>query len=165
MLHTYPPHPPPPPPPTNQCPNQASTSQTLQFPRYCPDKILKFNVTAANQKSNQGNNIMWHTHSPQPMSVSSVNFLHLTVSKTHVRQDFEVQDHYSKLKSRSHAVTHLHLLTNILSKLFLPLMVSKMQPGQNCEGQGHYTKDKGQIIPPPPTNVPTKYQLPTLYGF
>ena len=56
------------------------------------------------------------------MSLSSINFLHLTVSG----QDFIGQGHYSKVKSRSnHDVAHLH----------------------------------------PLTNVPTKYQLPTPYGF
>ena len=64
----------------NQCPYQVSTSYTLQFPRYSPDKILYVKVTTAR----------------------------------------------SKVKSRSHHdVAHLHSLTN----------------------------------------VPTKYQLPTPYGF
>ena len=70
-LHTYTPH---------QCPYQTSTSYTLQFPRYSPDKIFKLKVTTAR----------------------------------------------SKVVSRSdHDVAHLH----------------------------------------PLTNVPTKYQLPTPYGF
>ena len=41
MLHTYNP---------NQCPYQASTSYTLQFPRYSPDKIFKLKVTMARSK-------------------------------------------------------------------------------------------------------------------
>ena len=70
-LHTYTP---------NQYPYQVSTSYTLRFPRYSPDKIFKLKVTTAR----------------------------------------------SKVKSRSdHDVAHLH----------------------------------------PLTNVPTKYQLPTPYGF
>ena len=70
-LHNYTP---------NQCPYQVSTSYTLQFPRYSPDKIFKLKVTTAR----------------------------------------------SKVKSRSdHDVAQLH----------------------------------------PLTNVPTKYQLPTPYGF
>ena len=68
------------PTPSNQCPKKGSTSYTLQFPRYCPDKIFKLKVTMA----------------------------------------------WSKVKSRSsHDVAYLHILTN----------------------------------------VPTKYQLPTPYGF
>ena len=50
--------------------------------------------------------------------------------------------------------------------------MSKIWPGQNFETQGHYSKFKGQIkvtlkccTPTPPTNVPTKYQVPTPYGF
>ena len=71
ILHTYTP---------NQCPYQVSTSYTLRFLRYSPDKIFKLKVTKAR----------------------------------------------SKVKSRSHHdVAHLHSLTN----------------------------------------VPTKYQLPTPYGF
>ena len=66
--------------PTNQCPYQVSTSYTLQFPRYSPDKIFKLKVTTTR----------------------------------------------SKVKSRSdHDTAHLY----------------------------------------PLTNVPTKYQLPTPYGF
>ena len=68
------------PTPPNQCPYQVSTSYTLRFPRYSPDKIFKLKVTTAR----------------------------------------------SKVKSMSdHDVAHLHILTN----------------------------------------VPTKYQLPTPYGF
>ena len=43
---------------------------------------------------------------------------------------------------------------------------------QDFKGQGHYDKVKGQIkvrpwhcTPTPPNQVPTKYQLPTRYGF
>ena len=59
---------------------------------------------------------------------------------------------------------------------FLHLTVSEMQPGQDFIGQGHYRKVKGQIKVNSRsrhdvahlhrlTNVPTKYQLPTPYGF
>ena len=34
----------------NQCPYQASTSYTLRFPRYSPDKIFKLKVTTARSK-------------------------------------------------------------------------------------------------------------------
>ena len=40
-LHTYTP---------NQCPYQVSTSYTLQFLRYSPDKIFKLKVTTARSK-------------------------------------------------------------------------------------------------------------------
>ena len=40
-LHTYPP---------NQCPYKVSTSYTLQFVRYSPDKIFKLKVTTATSK-------------------------------------------------------------------------------------------------------------------
>ena len=67
-----------------------------------------------------------HTYYPQPMSLPSINFLHLTVAEIWPRQGFIGQGHYGKVKSRSdHDVAHLQ-----------PLI-----------------------------NVPTKYQLPTPYGF
>ena len=53
---------------------------------------------------------------------------------------------------------------------FLHLTVSEIQPGQDFIGQGHYGKvksssdhDVAQLHPL--TNVSTKYQLPTPYGF
>ena len=33
------------------------------------------------QRSNQGQTMMLHTYTPQPMSLPSMNFLHLTVSE------------------------------------------------------------------------------------
>ena len=38
------------PTPPNQCPYQVSTSYTLQFLRYSPDKIVKLKVTTARSK-------------------------------------------------------------------------------------------------------------------
>ena len=50
--------------------------------------------------------------------------------------------------------------------------VSKILPGQDLKGQGYYSKVKDQIKvtlqhfkPTIPNNVPTKYLLPTPYGF
>ena len=50
--------------------------------------------------------------------------------------------------------------------------VSEILPRQGFIVRGQYSKVKGQIkvtlrrcIPTPQTNVPTKYQLPTPYGF
>ena len=49
-------------------------------------------------------------------------------------------------------------------------MVPEILPGQDFIGQGHYGKVKSRsdhdvAYLNPPTNVPTKYQLPTPYGF
>ena len=51
-------------------------------------------------------------------------------------------------------------------------MVSEMQPGQDFQTQAHYRNVKVQIkvtprhcTPSPPTNVPTKFQLVTPYGY
>ena len=52
------------------------------------------------------------------------------------------------------------------------LTFSEKRPGQDFKVQGHYSKTKGQTRShhdvahlQPPTNVPTKYQLPTPYSF
>ena len=114
----------------NQCPYQVSTSYTLRFPKYSPNKILSVKVTKAGSKvksrschdgahlhpltnvptkyqlptpysfqdiartrfyrsrtlwqgerSNQGYIMTLHTYNPKPMSLPSINFLHLTVSE------------------------------------------------------------------------------------
>ena len=121
----------------NQYPYQVSTSYTLRFPRYSPDKILEVKVTMARsnvksrshhdvghlhpltnvptkyqlptpysfrdiartrfsnsrslqqgQRSNQGQTMTLHTYTFQPMSLPSINFLHLTVSEIQPGQTF-----------------------------------------------------------------------------
>ena len=78
------------------------------------------------------------------MSLPSINFLHLTVSKIYPGQDFIGQGHYGKVKSRSHHdVAHLHPLTNVPTKYQLPTpYVSEIQPGQTFSR------------PPPPPPFP-----------
>ena len=62
-----------------------------------------------------------HTNTPKPMSVPSINFLHITVSTIYPGQDFIGQGHYSKVKSRSdHDVAYLHPLTNVPTNYQLP---------------------------------------------
>ena len=47
------------------------------------------------------NHIMtMHTYIPQPMSLPSINFLHLTISKIWPGQDFIGQGHYGKVKGQ-----------------------------------------------------------------
>ena len=59
-----------------------------------------------------------HTYNPQPMSLLSINFLHLTVSEIQSGQDFIGQGHCGKVKSRSHHdVAHLHPLANVSNNL------------------------------------------------
>ena len=77
-----------------------------------------------------------------------------------------------KIKSRSHhdAANLQHQPMSLPSFNFLPLMVSEVKPGQNFKGQDHYRKvesmshyNVAQLHPP--ANVPTKFELPTPYGF
>ena len=71
-------------------PYQVSTSYTLRFLRYSPYKIFKLKITMA--RSNQGQTMMLHTcNPPKPMSLPSINFLHLhflTVSEIQPRKTF-----------------------------------------------------------------------------
>ena len=39
-----------------------------------------------------------HTYTPQPMSLSGVNFFHVTVSELKTEQDIKCQGHYSNVK-------------------------------------------------------------------
>ena len=113
-----------------------------------------------------------HTYTPEPMSLPSINFLHLTVSEIQPGQDFMGRGHYSKVKSRSDRnVTHLHPLTNVPTKYHCPTPYSFRDIARTrFLGQGHYSKVKSRSDHDvahlhPLTNVPTKYQLPTPYGF
>ena len=61
---------------------------------------------------------------------------------------------------------------SLLSPNFLHLTVSEIYPEQDFIGQGHYGKVKVKSRSHhdvahlhPLTNIPTKYQLPTPYGF
>ena len=44
--------------------------------------------------------MMLHTYNPQPMSLPSNNFLHLTVSWIQPRQDFIGQGNHGKVKGQ-----------------------------------------------------------------
>ena len=100
----------------NQCPYQVSTSYTLWFLRYSLDQFYR-SRSLQGQRSNQGQTMTLHTYNPGPMSLQSINFLHLTISE--------------------------------------------IQPWQDFIGHGDYDIAYLQ----PPTNVPTKNQLPTPYSF
>ena len=52
------------------------------------------------QRSNQGHTITLHTYTSQPMSIPSLNFLHLTVSSILPGQDFIGQGHNGKVKGQ-----------------------------------------------------------------
>ena len=75
------------PTPPNQCPYQVSTSHTLRFPRYSPDKIFKLKVTTARSNPKSDHAVV-HLHLLTNVSLPSINFLHLTVSEIQLRQTF-----------------------------------------------------------------------------
>ena len=51
-------------------------------------------------RSNQGHIMTLHTYNPKPMSLPSINFMHLTVSEIWPGQDFIGQGHYGKFKGQ-----------------------------------------------------------------
>ena len=94
-------------------------------------------------------------------------FLHLTVSEI-----YPSQGHYSKLKGQI-KVTPWHCTTTPpnqyayqVSTSYTVHAVSDVQFEQNFKGQGHCSKVTAwHCTPTPSTNIPTKYQLSTPYGF
>ena len=51
-------------------------------------------------RSNQGHIMTLNAYNPKPMSLPSINFLHLTVSEILLRKDFIGQGHYGKVKGQ-----------------------------------------------------------------
>ena len=43
--------------------------------------LVSDRLSQATERSNQGQNMMLHTYTPKPMSLPSINFVHLTVSE------------------------------------------------------------------------------------
>ena len=62
-------------------PTNVTTKYQLPTPYVCQNIAQIFKVKVTTARSNQGHNMMLHTYSPQPMSLPSINFLHLTVYK------------------------------------------------------------------------------------
>ena len=91
--------------------------QDIAGSRYCRLRSLPLG-----QRINQGHTMAWHPSNPQPVSLPSINFLHLTVSKILPGQNYKGQGTArSKVKSRSHHdVAHLHPLTSVPQKYQLP---------------------------------------------
>ena len=52
------------------------------------------------QRSNQGHTMTLHTYNPQPVSLPSMNFLHLTVAETMSGQEIIGQGYYGKVKGQ-----------------------------------------------------------------
>ena len=129
-LHTYTP---------NQCPYQVSTSYTLRFLRYSPDKIFKLKVTTARSKvKSRSHHDVAHLH-PQPMSLPSINFLHLTVSEIQPGQTFSRRlpsrhgnSCYQKLAKKHHHYSCSSpckkYILKILVKIFAWVLFIKILP-------------------------------------
>ena len=91
-LHTYN-------PPTNvptkyQLPTQYSFQDIARTRFYDSGSLWQ------DQRSYQGNTMTLHTYKLQPMSLPSINFLHLTVSYIYPGQDFMGQGPYGKVKGQ-----------------------------------------------------------------
>ena len=108
------------PTPLIQCPYQASTSYTLRFPRYSPDKILLVWVTTARSKvKSRSHHDVAHLHPltnvptkyqlPTPYSFWDIAQTRFSNSKSLWQGQRSNQD-----------VAHLHPLTNVPTKYQLP---------------------------------------------
>ena len=118
-----------------------------------------------------------HSYNPPPMSLSSIKFLHLTVSEISPGQDFIGHGHYGKVKVKSkshHDEAHLHLLTNVPTKYQLPTPYGFRDIARTRFYRSKVTMAKSKVKSWADhdvaylhllTNVPNKYQLPTPYGF
>ena len=72
---------------------------------------------------------------PYKVSLSSINFQHITVSEIWPRQDLIRQGHYGKVKSMSHHyVAHLQTPINAPSINFLHLTVSDLLNRDDVKG-------------------------------
>ena len=125
------------------------------------------------QRSNPGHTMTLQTYNARPMSLPSINFLHLMVSEIQPRQEFQTQGHYIKVKSRSHHnIAHLQPLTNVPTKYQLPtpyglrytpdkiLQVKVTMAKSKVKSRSHHDVLHLHTL----ANVPTQYQLPTPYG-
>ena len=123
-MHTY---------TTSQCPNQVSTSYTLQFPKYRPDKLLQFYIARSKVKLRSQHYVSYQYH--YPMSLPSINFLHLkfltngTVKIINVRSLLQ-----GRSSNRGHNMTlHTYPIQqmSLPSLSFLCLTIYDIQPRQH----------------------------------
>ena len=70
------------------------------FPRHNLDKILKVKVTTARSKVKSRSYHDAAHLQPPPMSLPSINFIHLIVSEIWPRHDLIGQGHYGKVKGQ-----------------------------------------------------------------
>ena len=157
-----------------KCSYQLSTCYTLQFPRYSPDKILKYKVTRARSKvKSRSHHNDAHLH-PQPMFHQVSDSLRFPCYRLDKIFKLKVTTARSKVKSRSdHDGAHQQPQTNVRTtyQLHSPYGFSD-KSWTKFSNSGHYGKVKGQIMSyhhiahlQPSTNVPSKYKLPTPCGF
>ena len=79
------------------------------------------------------------------MSLSTINFLHFTVSDILPGQNSKGQRHYDKVKCQIKVTPTPPNQCPYQVIKFLHLTVSEIYPGQAFIDQDHYSKVKGQI--------------------
>ena len=79
----------------------------------------------------QGHTMTLHIHTPQPISLTSINFLHLMVSEIEPRKKFIRQGHYMKIKAQTRPSA-----SENQSKLYPPerKLTQANKPSLNLEG-------------------------------
>ena len=116
-LHTYTPY---------QCPYQVSTSYTLQFLRYSPDKLFP-EIQSGQDLIGQGHYARSKVTSRSPHDIVpsyTLRFLRYSPDKIS-----KLEGHYGKV-NQGHKMTLHTLPMSLLSINFLHLTVSEIQPGQ-----------------------------------
>ena len=145
-----------------------STSYTLRFPRYSPDKILKVKVTTARLKvKSRLNHEVAHLHPltnvptmyqlPRPYVFSDI-------ARTSIYRSRSLRQGQGQIK-----ITPLRCTPTILNQCpyqvstsyTLRLLRYSLDKILKVKSRLHH--DVARLHPL--TNVPTKYQLPTHFGF
>ena len=167
-LHTYTP---------NQCPYLVSTSYTLQFPRYSPDQILEVKVTTATSKvKSRSHHDLAHLH---PLTNIPTKYQLPTrygfrdTARTRFYRSRSLRQ--GKRSNQGHTMT-LHTYTPnqcpYQVSTSYTLQFPRYSPDQILEVKVTMATSKVKSRSRhdlahlhPLTNIRTKYQLPTSYGF
>ena len=95
-------------PPTN-VPIKYELSTPYSFRGIARSRFKRSRLQRQGQRSNQGDTTTFHTYNPQPMSLSSIDFLHPTVSEICLDNLLKVKVNTTR-SNQSHTMT-LHTYT------------------------------------------------------
>ena len=103
------------PTPPNQCPYQISTSYTLRFPRYSPDKIFKLKVTTARSKvKSRSDHDVAHLHILTNVPTKyqlPIPYGFQDIARTRFSNSRSLRQGQRSNQGQTMGVAHLHILT------------------------------------------------------